>query len=350
MQNEIQEHEVIAALESQGLHYQVGHRYILSQCPMPEHDDRSPSVQIFKDDWFMNCMAGCGRSHVTKAFPHLRDESLHNKTYEQSRPAYHSNKKESTQKTSAMNYKQFDLMEQWKCLPMIPDHINLKGISAEYLNEIGWRWTNGELGMGTGIFIPYFDNTKTSIPFGQVRHAKDSPIRFHFLKDAQPKMYGTWNLEPGKSIFIVEGCSDWLVMEYCGIPSVAVPSSSQTSLLKKMAQHCKTAGIDLIYAGDNDEAGDKLRHALDEGEYLYTVCQPPKGFNDWSDFFTAHTLTQGADAISNRCMPYLYGETQPQKDDSIKLDIDLTMTEDEKKTLLGVMEIFGEGTKIIYRQ
>lgn len=347
--SEIQEHEVLAALDSIGSRYQVKDRYIFTTCPL--HEDRNPSVQIFRDDWFVNCMAGCGRFHITKAFPHLRDESLSSEFYERSRPAYQFKKKDAVHKPSAMNYKQFNLREQWEKLPKIPDHISLKGIPAEYMNEIGWRMEDGSLGMGSGILIPYFDNNLETIPFAQVRHPKSSPVRFHFLKDAQPRLYGTWNLEPGKPIMIVEGCSDWLVMDYSGIPAIAVPSSSQTSLLKKMAAYCQQQKIELVYGGDNDEAGDKLRQALDEGGFSYRVCQPPKEFNDWSDFFVAQgDLADGVDAICRICDPYLYPDLEPKMSDEIKLDIDLKMEDDERKNLQEVFSIFGEGTKLIYRE
>lgn len=270
--NDINENEVKAALDAAGIKWKDGHRYLLSQCPL--HDDKNPSTQIFKNDWFVNCLAGCGRFHISKAFPQLRPW----------KPGAYS--KPSRQKrVEPANYKDFDLYYEWLNLPNIPRDHQFKGLPLDVLDKLGWRYTDGDLGMGVGYFIPYFNHNQEEIPFAQVRHL-EGDRRFTFLKDARPNIYGAWNLTRSRRLFIVEGASDCAVMEHVGIPWVGMPSASSAELIKELGTYANTNGIRLIYAGDNDDAGDKLREALDEVAH-YRVCQPPEPYKDWGEFFAA---------------------------------------------------------------
>lgn len=295
----IHESEVMNELDRAGLRYKDGYHYILSQCPL--HEDKNPSVQIFKQDWWVNCMAGCGRFHITKAFPGLRPHSQHasqDGKWENT-PTLRMNASDGLrtprkEKEVKKEYKKMDLMEYWKGLKPLPPETMFKTMDATQLNYLGWRQEEGGLGVGTGWFIPYFDSNKATIPFAQVRHHVGD-IRFHFAKDLEPRVYGTWNIDPSNSpLFIVEGTSDGMVLDYCGIPWIALPSSASGALLKKMALHCHSIGVKLVYAGDNDEAGEKLREALDETNVPYRVKQPPTKYKDWGDYLVA----EGAEAIN----------------------------------------------------
>lgn len=283
--DEFTENDVKAELDAQGLHYQDKGRYILAQCPT--HDDKHPSVQIYKDDWFVNCHANCGRYHITKAFPNLRptnngSQSRNSQGYDRT-----SEKKQVTERT----YEQFDLYDEWKEMDMIPrDHV-FKGIPLDILDDLGWRWNEDK----NSYFIPYFSSARIHIPFAQWRHLSGER-RFTFLKDAKPTAYGTWNLIDTDKIFIVEGTSDAAVLEHCMIPWVAMPSAASGELIKKLAQYAKENGIQLIYGGDNDEAGDKLKEALDSVS-SYRIHQPPKQFKDWGEFFES----EGALGVINYC-------------------------------------------------
>lgn len=295
--DEFTENDVLAALDRAGLKYKTpGHRYILSQCPT--HEDKHPSVQIYKDDWFVNCHAGCGRYHITKAFPELR-----NGTDSRLRAPSRTPKKESKPVSEAPKYKKIDLMEFWKSLPEIPADHYFKNIPIDELNGMGWRWDAEH----NRYFIPYFSRSKTSIPFGQWRNLSDNGPRFNFWKDAKPTMYGTWNLEPGEKIFLVEGASDAAVLEHCAIPWIATPSASQPELVKAMAKWAAENGIEIVYAGDNDAAGDKVREALDQVT-SYRVRQPRQPNKDWGDMFEA----EGAKSVINWCHVELFpGEDLP---------------------------------------
>lgn len=288
------EQEVLNRLEKAGKKYQNGSRYILAQCPLPEHQDKNPSAQIYKDDWFVNCHV-CGRFHIAKAFPELR-EGLRNegKTNGMERRQDRISSAVPTVMTEH-EYKTYNLMDYWRELPGIPGSFVLHGIPGNFLSEMGWR-SDGE----KGIFIPYFSRSKDSIPFVQWRHLAGER-RFTFLKDAKPTCYGTWNLDPGETIFIVEGCSDAAVLEYCGVPWCAMPSASSGALLGRMAAFCSNNGIRLVYAGDNDSAGSKLLEALEKNA-PYRLKQPPKQYKDWGEFLE----TTDVKVVQSYCFEELY--------------------------------------------
>jgi hypothetical protein len=182
------ENDVLLSLERAGLQFRNGSRYILSQCPL--HDDQNPSTQIFKDDWFVDCHAGCGRFHITKAFPELRQNYNGSNEAPANQRRASSSKPRQTNKNSQdkMKYKAIDLMEFWEKLPEIPADHFFKGIPVDVLHDLGWRYD----GNHERYFIPYFSASRGSIPFAQWRNLGEGP-RFNFWKDAKPTMYGTWN-------------------------------------------------------------------------------------------------------------------------------------------------------------
>lgn len=287
--------DVEIELDRAGLRWTDKGRYLLSQCPT--HDDVHPSVQIYKDDWFVNCHATCGRFHITKAFPTLRptQEARHrNSGVHPSKPARFSEAKKVTEH----KYKTFDLIETWQALPMIPRDHNFKGIPLEVLDNLGWRFVPDY----NQYFIPYFSASKQSIPFAQYRNLANDGPRFIMLKDAKPTCYGTWNLD-NKKLFVVEGTSDCAVLEYAGVPWIGLPSAASTALMASMADYCRKNAIELIYAGDNDAAGEKLREALDEVT-SYRVKQPPKEYKDWGDFLVG----AGIEVLGEFCMEELFGK------------------------------------------
>lgn len=285
------ENDVLQRLEQAGLKFKRGSRYILSQCPL--HDDENPSTQIFKNDWFVNCLAGCGRYHITKAFPELRTSN----NREQQR---YTKPVERTPKMSAHKYKDFNQMKYWESLPMIPRDHQFKTIPLDILDGMGWRWVAEK----NSYYIPYFDMFKKNIPFSQLRHLSGDR-RFTFLKDARPIVYGLQNLDPSNSpIFVVEGSSDCAVLDYCAVPWLGMPSAASGELMRGLAHYCQKNGIQLVYGGDNDSAGDKLREALDD-VMSYRVHQPPKKYKDWGDFLVA----EGYDVVYK----YLWDFIEPPK-------------------------------------
>jgi hypothetical protein len=266
------ESDVLMCLDRAGLKYKNRHRYIITQCPF--HSDENPSAQIYKDDWFVSCNAGCGRQHITKAFPELRPTRGYGNA-----PTRQVERKP----VSEHKYTEYDLMPQWLKMPMIPRDHYFKNLPLDVLDSLGWRWDEAR----NSYFIPYFSASKTSIPFAQWRHLSGER-RFTFLKDAKPTCYGTWNLDNPK-LFVVEGTSDCAVLDYCAVPWIGLPSASSGELMKKLAGYCVQNKIDLVYAGDNDDAGDKLRDALDEVTG-YRVLQPRHPYKDWGEMFEAEGI------------------------------------------------------------
>lgn len=343
------ETDVLRELDMAGLKHKNSQRYILSQCPT--HDDKNPSVQIYKDDWFVNCHAGCGRFHITKAFPdllevgkdpnrkHASGSQSFSRSVRPSQQARASNKSAQNQ----MKYKTFDQMEQWKNMPMIPRDHYFKSIPLDVLDSLGWRWDAAK----NSYYIPYFSRSKKTIPFSQYRHLAGER-RFTFLKDAKPTMYGTWNLEPGDKIFLVEGASDAAVLDHCMIPWIAAPSAASAELVKAMAGWCAENNVKIVYAGDRDAAGDKLKDALDEVT-TYRVRQPREPYKDWGEMFEA----EGEKSVINYCHAELYPgagvpfpEIEPGYKKPVEPESEETVPTEEADGVQKVLDVF-PGAKVI---
>lgn len=294
--DEIAEADVLRELDSAGLTYRVQSRYIISQCPF--HEDKNPSVQIYKDDWFVLCHAGCegGRFHITKAFPGLRSHSQ-DKTYDKKR---YDTRPKASNMTQQPKYadKTAEITSTWESLPLIPDSHTLHDVPAEALNNHGWRWDK----QNNRYLIPYFKPDKKTVPFAQWRNLSGN-VRFNFWKDARPILYGSWNIEPGESLFLVEGTSDGMVLDYCAVPWLAIPSASNGELLRKIAPWLQSHNVKIIFAGDNDTAGNKIRDVLDEVMY-YRVRQPKYPYKDWGEMMEQ----EGMEAVSDYCLSFLLGK------------------------------------------
>lgn len=301
------EEDVLRQLDSAGLRYKVLQRYILSQCPL--HDDAHPSVQIFRDDWFANCHSGCGRFHITKAFPQLRNPRNSSSAGVRTAP------RRAASESELSDYKTFDLMDEWQKMEPIPRNHYFKNIPLEVLDELGWRWIPDY----EQYFIPYFSASKQSIPFAQYRNLDPDRPRFMFLKDAKPTCYGTWNLDNSK-LFVVEGASDAAVLQACDIPWIAVPSASSGALAGALAVYCKQNGIQLVYAGDNDTAGLKIAQALEENITL-RFRQPRPAYKDWGEMYEA----EGQESVTDYCLaelaPYVLDNIQQVFPDAKELTL-----------------------------
>lgn len=205
-------------------------------------------------------------------------------------------------------YKTYDLMHEWEQLPKIPRDHQFKTIPLEILDDLGWRWDEYK----HSYFIPYFNMSRTQIPFGQWRHLQGDR-RFTFLPEAKPIAYGLWNLDGNSKLFVVEGASDCAVLDYAAVPWIGMPSAASATLMQGLGRYCKENNISVIYAGDNDEAGNKLRDALDE-IMPYRVKQPPKKYKDWGDFLVA----EGVETVQNYCFEELFPQEYPSTPEEAK--------------------------------
>lgn len=289
------EGDVLRELDAAGLQYRVQSRYIISQCPF--HEDKNPSVQIYKDDWFVLCHAGCegGRFHITKAFLRLRGNGS-NQSYSVQSTKKPAGRPEMSQ-TAKYQDKSAEITAMWESLPPIPDSHTLHRVPAETLNYNGWRWDE----KNNRYLIPYFKPDKKTIAFAQWRNLAGT-TRFNFWKDARPILYGAWNIEPNEPIFLVEGTSDGMVMDFCAVPWLAVPSASSGELIRKIAPWLKAHNVEVIFAGDNDVAGNKIRDVLDEVLY-YRVRQPKAPYKDWGEMLEAEDF----EVVSDYCLSFLSG-------------------------------------------
>lgn len=290
---EISQNDVLRELENAGLQYRVQSRYIVAQCPL--HDDKNPSAQIYKNDWFVLCHAGCegGRFHITKAFPNLSKNSRdgYNINFQSRMPSEGLEMRQEAKYNDASA----SIFAMWQSLPPIPASHALHKVPADVLNYHGWRYDE----KNNRYLIPYFKPDRKTIVFAQWRNLS-GPVRFSFWKDAKPILYGSWNIEPNETLFLVEGTSDAMVLDYCAVPWVAIPSASSGELIRKIAPWLKSHNIQIVFAGDNDDAGNKIRDVLDEVLY-YRVRQPKRGYKDWGEMLEA----EGDEAISDYCFSFL---------------------------------------------
>ena len=58
--------QMLSCLERAGLRYK---EVVDTYCQCPTHEDQNPKVQIYKDDWFVNCHADGPLPHHHKSVP-----------------------------------------------------------------------------------------------------------------------------------------------------------------------------------------------------------------------------------------------------------------------------------------
>lgn len=210
-------------------------KYYLIHCPM--HDDRNKSAQCFKDGWIA-CHAGCPRTHVNQ----LAKQNL-------VRRDYNNNETQSSAPVGCFT-------DFW--LQFEPLDYDVKHVPANELNKRGWRKFPGGWGMRPGVFIPYFNTSRTEVIYFQIRHL-EGDRRFTFAKGASPQVYGLEQLRHmERYLTFTEGSRDSVILGMAGVPAVALPSASSGAHLRKMESYAKDHGLILVCAGDKDEAGNKL--------------------------------------------------------------------------------------------
>jgi hypothetical protein len=272
-------HEISSCLESTGRKVRIGSRYLMTTCLW--HEERNPSMQVHLDGW-TNCFAGCKGQHISSVFPELRRKD----------PNYKPTRKVAMQQIKPVReVKQTQSMitknnELYKSLELIPRDHKFKGIPLQVLDDLGWRYKDNK------YFIPYWDMNRQNVMFYQWRNLSGD-VRFNFAVGQTPVAYGSWNMADSGPIFIVEGCSDAATMQFAAVPWVSMPSASSSSILEALCAYTKkynnthTDKIDLIFAGDNDEASFKLEESMN---YRFSVKRPPVEYKDWSDFMQATSV------------------------------------------------------------
>lgn len=255
------EEKVEAYLEKLDLNPSDRGHYWLIRCP--RHEDRQPSAQCYKDDGFINCNAGCGRFHINEVarergdpLPMQTKHGAHSHREAQERPS----KPKKEEKVVTGNF-----TELWLDLEPLSANTEVKGVPAIELNKRGWRKWSGGSGVRAGIFIPYFDTTKTVVRFWQVRHT-EGERRFTFAPGITPICYGMEMLPKCQQyLCFTEGSRDSVILGMAGVPAIALPSASSDKLLNGIADYCLKRQLTLVAVGDRDEAGEKLLAKLPIG-------------------------------------------------------------------------------------
>lgn len=261
------EHEQIElTLERLGLEPKYRGRYWHIHCPF--HEDRNKSAVCFNDGWIC-CFAGCPRRHINS----LAGREICTDY--------------SGEATTSVEQPRCDWTDLWLSLDTLQSDV--KGVPRGVLNRLGWRYFPGGFGVPEGVFIPYFDADRSRVDFFQVRHPDGSERRFTFAPGCSPTIYGKECIKFAKRyLCFTEGSRDSVILRMCGIPSVALPSASSGTLLKRLARYCAERGTILVAVSDRDEAGDKLLANLTTP---YIDMRTPVG-KDVGDFYAEKGLTE----------------------------------------------------------
>lgn len=263
------EHEQIEAeLERLGLDPSYRGRYWHIHCPF--HEDRNKSAVCFNDGWIC-CFAGCPRRHINS----LVGAEICSRYSEQT---------EAEAKQSARQ----DWTDLWLSLDTLQSDV--KGVPYSVLNKLGWRWFPGGFGVPAGVFIPYFNEDRSTVEFFQVRHT-EGERRFTFAPGCTPTIYGKECIRfAERYLCFTEGSRDAVILRMCGIPAVAIPSASSGHLLRELSRICTERRTILVAISDRDEAGEKLLANLD---VPYIDMRTPVG-KDVGDFYAEKSLAEVA--------------------------------------------------------
>lgn len=254
--------DIEAELERLGLDPVWRGRYWLIHCP--QHEDTHKSTQCFPDGW-IHCHAGCKRVHISKLVG--REIKVAQSGSQRPTDTYSD-----------------DYTSMW--LDLEPLDFDVKGVPASVLNKFGWR----KYGDGD-VFIPYFNKSKTAIPFYQIRHMSGDR-RFTFAKGHTPITYGLDVLPQAKKyLFVTEGSRDSVILRWVGVNAIALPSASSTKSLEGIQQYCTKMGLILCWCGDRDEAGEKAMTTI---TCPYIDCRSK--YKDIGDMLEA----EGIEKIRNR--------------------------------------------------
>ena len=187
-------------------------------------------------------------------------------------------------------YKKYNLGKIWKSLPLLPEEtrekLAAKGFAKEQLEEAaGWRWHTNEIsGWQPGIFMPYRAGTKLVSARLRTLHGD---TRFMSLPGGESWPY-CYNQLSRNTVFVTEGESDCLTLNFAKIPTVGIPGSTNTEAIRKTVAAAKENGSQLIVVPDNDEAGQTFKARVMAAALEKTVkCRefivpaPFKDINEW---------------------------------------------------------------------
>lgn len=222
--------EIEDELERLGLDPVWKGKYWVIHCP--QHQDRHKSCICNERGW-ITCFAGCKPIHINRISNRHINIDYSSQPQEQS--SKHTN----------------DYTNIW--IDLEPLEEGIKGVPANVLNKYGWRKYGA-----TDVFIPYFNKSKTKIPFYQIRHTQGER-RFTFVKGESPMIFGLEVLNDVKKyLFVTEGTRDSIILRWAGVNAIALPSASSLNLLSSVQRYVGEHNLLLCWCGDRDEAGERL--------------------------------------------------------------------------------------------
>ena len=252
-------------------------RYMMS-CPLPghhdaEHTDHSGSFSVNDAGNLFYCF-GCGASGNAET---LR-QNLAPGAYAGTIPTAPLSKPEVAVAGSSKSQSQTVTSFQGVTISQLA---SAKGLDLDHVvEELGWQ--DVEYRGTPAICIPYWNETRSHFQ-ARYRVGLDRGDRFLWKKGAKACLYGLWELELIKKrgfVVLVEGESDYAVLDYRGFPVLAVPGASNFK-----AEWVSTlAGIRDIYAWkEPDQGGDTFIKVLSQKIPRLKVITPPAGIKDPAD-------------------------------------------------------------------
>ena len=282
----------------------AGNKYV-GCCPLPEHNDKTPSFTIFPDGrascfgcaahlnifQLIQKMDGCDfATAVEKVKSELGQTSSWQKTKTKVEEVFKPVVEQKTYKTISL--------EQWSKLE-----------TALANSEAGKKWLDSERGVSYETakrlrlgFVQNIGNLagqdgadiadKGWVAFPCIEGDSIISVKYRSIQRKKPggfarqpgfatAMFNTEAIDPFESVYLTEGELDACVLEQAGFRAVSVPSAGVklSPTMKDLLMKAST----VILAGDNDSTGlgymQKLWSELGAGVYLLTWPEGSKDAN-----------------------------------------------------------------------
>lgn len=265
--------------------FKNGRRTVKVCCPIPEHDDHDPSLQITEredGELLVHCFAGCDGIEVLRALG-MWEDRYDQYNYSASPPKKNPKrtKPKEKKKTKYLSLQLSELSES-KALPL--DYLKSHGITQS-------KWYGHD-----AVYIPYYNLDGSRANRARYRLKKvdnEGEIKSTYVwrgtEDIVP--YGLHKLDlvkPNRAAFIVEGETDALTLWMHDLPALGVPGATLSKCLKLKY----LLDIKILYAIDEkDDAGkqfvtDVAKRLVDIGwEGALKCVRMPDGVKDPNELY-----------------------------------------------------------------
>lgn len=253
-----------------------------SKMACPFHDEKTPSFYIFDNNscYCFGCQKFCWYDQLVSKLLNVGTVEAKKMLGTYDPDATYTKSAHDKIKTYEFSDEPKDFSKYYlKLSDVIPPEMQ-QFMEGKKLDKIaieagGWRWCpkhtfkcwdNME-----GICIPYFDANGNVCTFRLRRYDR---MRQKFGHPIAPKGV---SLQPSyfvfdktKPVYFAEGESDTMSLVACGKNAICLPGVGAHKQLHSAIMQCLEWGVtDLIFCGDNDEAGQKFNeYALEAGHAL----------------------------------------------------------------------------------